>query len=102
MNRREFLSTTCATGTVAFAGCAGRFNSDRELRVRTGADTFEIDRGSGFEDVSIRGVNLGMAKPGRFPGEAAISREEYDRWIRAIGELNANAIRTYTIHPPAF
>nr|WP_217563450.1 hypothetical protein [Halalkaliarchaeum desulfuricum] len=45
---------------------------------------------------------MGMAKPGSFPGHAAISREEYDRWIAAIGEMNANAIRIYTIHPPAF
>ncbi len=63
---------------------------------------FEVDRGDGFEEFLTRGVNLGMAKPGRFPGEAAITREEYDRWIQAISDLNANAIRTYTIHPPAF
>ena len=42
-----------------------------------------------------------MAKPGYFPGEAAITRSEYDRWLSAIGEI-ANVVRTYTIHPPAF
>ncbi|WP_136689837.1 hypothetical protein [Halorhabdus amylolytica] len=42
-----------------------------------------------------------MAKPGRFPGEAAITRAEYDRWLAAIGDV-ANVVRTYTIHPPAF
>jgi hypothetical protein len=54
-----------------------------------------------YRPLSVRGVNIGMAKPGRFPGEAAITREEYDRWLPAIGEI-ANVVRTYTIHPPAF
>ena len=50
----------------------------------------------------ITGVNLGMGKPGAFPGEAAITRAEYDRWFNQIGQLNANTIRVYTLHPPAF
>ncbi|THE64451.1 hypothetical protein D8Y22_12460 [Salinadaptatus halalkaliphilus] len=43
-----------------------------------------------------------MAKPGFFPGEAAITKAEYSRWLRQISEMNANVIRTYTLHPPAF
>ncbi|WP_162989742.1 hypothetical protein [Natronorubrum halophilum] len=43
-----------------------------------------------------------MAKPGYFPGEAAITKAEYSRWLRQISEMNANVIRTYTLHPPAF
>ena len=43
-----------------------------------------------------------MAKPGRFPGEASITRAEYDRWLAAMGELNVNVVRVYTVHPPAF
>ncbi|WP_137289170.1 hypothetical protein [Natronorubrum halophilum] len=43
-----------------------------------------------------------MAKPGYFPGEAAITKTEYGRWLRQISEMNANVIRTYTLHPPAF
>ncbi|ELZ08316.1 hypothetical protein C479_13293 [Halovivax asiaticus JCM 14624] len=43
-----------------------------------------------------------MAKPGRFPGEAAITKAEYSRWLGQISEMNANVIRTYTLHPPAF
>nr|WP_236044419.1 hypothetical protein [Halomicroarcula salinisoli] len=51
--------------------------------------------------MTVRGLNIGMAKPGYFPGSAAITREEYDRWLEDIGAI-ANVIRTYTIHPPAF
>lgn len=68
---------------------------------RVGADGFERDVGDGFESLTVRGINLGMAKPGAFPGQAAITREEYDRWLAAIGDI-ANVVRTYTIHPPAF
>lgn len=50
----------------------------------------------------VKGVNLGMGKPGVFPGEAAITRKEYDRWFEQIGQMNANMIRVYTLHPPAF
>ena len=68
----------------------------------TGENGFRITGDGGSEEFLVRGINLGMAESGHFPGEAAISRETYDRWIASIGELNANAIRTYTIHPPAF
>ncbi|PIC80349.1 hypothetical protein CSV75_00700 [Sporosarcina sp. P18a] len=52
--------------------------------------------------MSVKGVNVGMGKPGAFPGEAAITEEEYYRWFEAIGEMNANTIRVYTLHPPDF
>lgn len=63
---------------------------------------FEVYKDGDWTPFIIKGVNMGMAKPGTFPGEAAITREEYGRWFKAIGEMNANAIRVYTIHPPAF
>lgn len=33
--------------------------------------------GGKWEDWTIKGVNLGMAKPGAFPGDAAITKAEY-------------------------
>lgn len=63
---------------------------------------FEVFEDGNWQPFIVKGVNMGMAKPGTFPGEAAITREEYDRWFKAIGEMNANAIRVYTLHPPAF
>jgi len=55
-----------------------------------------------WEDMLIKGVNMGIAKPGTFPGETGITKEEYARWFDQISEMNANALRVYTIHPPAF
>lgn len=53
-------------------------------------------------DILLKGVNMGIAKPGHFPGEAAITKDEYRRWFEQIGAMNANVIRVYTLHPPAF
>ena len=69
---------------------------------QTGKQYMQILKNGSWEDMLIKGVNMGIAKPGHFPGETAISKEEYLRWFQYIGDMNANAIRVYTIHPPAF
>ncbi|MGI6071570.1 MAG: hypothetical protein ACOX75_00955 [Lachnospiraceae bacterium] len=65
-------------------------------------DCFQIFKDGKWESMTIKGVNIGMGKPGAFPGEAAITEEEYYRWFEYIGEMNANVIRVYTLHPPGF
>ncbi len=122
MDRRAFLTTVGAAGTLGTAGCGDRAGSggperpdddadpedesgdpgDPETRFRLRGGRFEVAADGGFDPFALRGINLGMAKPGRFPGEAAITRAEYDRWLAAMGELNANVVRVYTVHPPAF
>lgn len=101
LDRRRFLAGlgAASVGGAGLAGCSGPQPSSRAFLV--GKNGFEVED-DGREELLVRGVNLGMAKPGHFPGEAAITREEYDRWLAAIGEMGANAIRTYTVHPPAF
>ncbi len=88
-----------ATGIIGTGGCLSGGSGDPPFRV--GPDGFERLTDGDYRPLTVRGVNLGMAKPGRFPGEAAITRSEYDRWLAAIGDV-ANVVRTYTIHPPAF
>ncbi|WP_409253142.1 hypothetical protein V1502_04205 [Bacillus sp. SCS-153A] len=63
---------------------------------------YQIMKDGKWEPITIKGVNMGIAKPGYFPGETAISRDEYYRWFQMIHEMNANAIRVYTLHPPGF
>ncbi|NTW05902.1 MAG: hypothetical protein HGA27_07285, partial [Peptococcaceae bacterium] len=63
---------------------------------------FQIYNNGKWENMVIKGVDLGMAKPGSWPGEAAITLPEYYRWFKYIGDMGANAIRIYTIHPPDF
>lgn len=72
------------------------------IPAKVGKQYLQLYKNNGWNDVLIKGVNLGMGKPGHFPGEAAITKAEYLRWFKYIGAMNANVIRTYTLHPPAF
>jgi hypothetical protein len=73
-----------------------------ETNSTTGDAYIQVQKNGKWSDILIKGVNMGIAKPGYFPGETAISKEEYSRWFKEIGEMNANAIRIYTLHPPQF
>lgn len=72
------------------------------MPARTGEHYIQVRRNGAWQDLLIKGVNMGVAKPGHFPGETAITKEEYARWFKQIGDMHANAIRVYTLHPPAF
>lgn len=69
---------------------------------RINEETFEVLKDDKWEKLTFKGVNIGMGKPGYFPGEAAITEEEYYRWFQQIADMNANTIRNYTLHPPGF
>ncbi|WHY68229.1 hypothetical protein [Neobacillus sp. SuZ13] len=69
---------------------------------KTGKSYLQIQKDGKWENLLIKGVNMGIGKPGYFPGETAITKDEYFRWFKEIGAMNANAIRVYTLHPPQF
>ena len=50
----------------------------------------------------LKGVNMGVGKPGTFPGEYAITKAEYLRWFQNISDMNAEAVRVYTTQKPEF
>ena len=55
-----------------------------------------------FEKEFLKGVNLGLGKPGTYPGDFGITKEEYQTWFKQIMEMNANIIRVYTLQSPEF
>ncbi len=63
---------------------------------------FLIYEGGQWKEFFVKGVNIGAAKPGSFPGDLNITKEEYLRWFKYIKEMNANAIRVYTTLMPEF
>lgn len=77
-------------------------NKGIQTNSRTSNQYIQIQKHGKWEDFLIKGVNMGIAKPGYFPGETAITKEEYFRWFKTISNMNANAIRVYTLHPPEF
>jgi len=56
----------------------------------------------GEKPFQVRGVNLGVALPGRFPAEFPGEEALYRAWLELLSAMGANAIRTYTLLPPAF
>ena len=58
--------------------------------------------GGSFEPFFVKGVDIGAAKPGFWPGEFGIERDDYARWFEQIGAMHANTIRVYVPQMPAF
>lgn len=61
-----------------------------------------IWNGDAYIPFFIKGVNLGIAKPGTSPGELEATREQYQRWFSEIKMAGFNCIRIYTLHYPHF
>lgn len=91
-NDEEAQNPSSASYTSDGVSAAGQVSDNK----------IQIYQDGKWEDMLIKGVNMGIAKPGYFPGETAITKREYKRWFTQISEMNANAIRVYTIHPPGF
>ncbi len=73
-----------------------------QLVSRTRGNRFEVRKGADWSPVYVKGVNLGVAVPGRFPSEFPRDSAVYAEWLGAIAGMHANAVRVYTILPPAF
>src|SRR4051794_15591907 len=68
----------------------------------TDSNFITIWNGSSYVPFAIKGVNFGISKPGTFPGELLVTREEYGRWFSMIRDAGFNTIRLYTLHFPEF
>lgn len=55
-----------------------------------------------WQDLFVKGVNLGTALPGRWFTEFPASSAIYSKWFEQIAAMNANCIRVYTLLDPVF
>lgn len=80
------------------------YTDNESIRYISKVDTknFYSYKDNKWEKEFIKGVNIGAGKPGSFPGEFGITKEDYLRWFKEISDMNANAIRVYTILTPDF
>jgi tetratricopeptide (TPR) repeat protein len=53
-------------------------------------------------ELYVKGVNFGVALPGRFPSEFPQERSTYLEWLESVSEMGANTVRLYTLLPPTF
>lgn len=82
-----------------------RVGDEVPLRVpwRAGDDYLELATpGGDWQPVFIKGVNLSVTLPGRFPSDQPTDERAYRDWIASIAGMGANALRVYTLLPPAF
>ena len=69
---------------------------------RAVSDYFELHDHGQWTKIFMKAINIGLGLPGYFPGEYPIGKNTYAKWFKQISNLGVNAIRIYTIHPPAF
>jgi len=77
-------------------------NESIQYMSKVDSNYFYIYKDNKWQKEFIKGVNLGAAKPGVFPGEFGITKEDYLRWFKYISDMNSNTIRVYTILKPDF
>jgi len=83
------------------------FSQNKEINYNNipfSTDTSHITiwNGEKYIPFFIKGINFGVAVPGKFPGELSVSREQYGRWFKMIKEAGYSSIRLYTLHYPHF
>ncbi|WP_236979420.1 Ig-like domain-containing protein [Membranihabitans maritimus] len=87
---------------LIFTGFSTAVSGQLKVPFSTDSNSLTIYDGSEYVPFFIKGVNLGVAVPGTFPGELAATRKDYARWIHQIKEAGFNCIRLYTLHYPRF
>lgn len=76
--------------------------SDDRFPFSTDHRHITVWNGETYTPLFIKGINLGIAVPGTFPGELLATSEDYARWFRLIRDAGNNTIRIYTLHFPHF
>ncbi|MFC1513680.1 T9SS type A sorting domain-containing protein [candidate division KSB1 bacterium] len=92
------------TGVIISSGESLDFIVEENVRVpfAVQGNYLGVYNGVGYDQLFVKGVNLGVAVPGTQPGELAASKDQYDRWLNKMGEMDLNTLRIYTLHYPRF
>jgi hypothetical protein len=69
---------------------------------RTNQMDLQVYKNGQWQKHFVKGVNMGMAVPGKWFTEFPTEEETYLHWFKMIGEMNSNTIRVYTLMDPAF
>lgn len=78
-------------------------NSGRpDVRFRVGKSGFEKREGGAWRPFFVKGINLGLAVPGTYPGEYPIGKTQYLRWFGQMAHAGFNTVRVYAIQSPSF
>lgn len=73
-----------------------------QMPSRTHGERFEIRHNGSWRPFFVKGINLGAARPGKFPAEFPTDDSTYTSWLELMAAAHANVVRLYTLLPPAF
>ena len=105
MKKLILILTVLLVISLPLSGCNAKRGIEENgvsCIAKVDSKSFYIFKDGQWQKEFIKGVNMGVGVPGKFPGEMAVTRQEYLRWFQYIGEMNANTIRVYTILSPVF
>ena len=101
----------CMLSVVSLAGCRNRdvpvtldiyTTGDSSLMSRTAERYFEVYQGGAWEEILVKGINIGTSLPGGWYTQFPANRALYRSWLEDIARLNVNVVRLYTLLDPAF
>ena len=75
---------------------------DNPIPFSTNTEQITIWNGEEYLPFYLKGVNLGIAVPGTYPGELSATRKQYGRWFQQVKDAGFNNMRLYTLHFPRF
>jgi hypothetical protein len=99
---RELLDHLAPDWDRPSATAARHRPAELDLTARTVDEHFELRVGTAWRPFFMKGVNMGVALPGKFPSEFPTDSALYAGWLDTIAAMHANTLRIYTILPPTF
>ncbi len=96
------VATACSDTSVGDPWVGRGPPPNHPLPFATSGDYLTYFDGESYQPFFIKGINLGVGIPGHQPGQLAITRDQYYRWLERMGEMGVNTLRVYTLHFPRF
>lgn len=101
---RSIFAKAEATKETALPAVEPSFDTvdGTRLMSRTKGGNLQVYTAEGWKDLFIHGVNIGIARPGRWFTEFPQDKLLYYQWLEGIGKMGINTVRIYTLLDPQF
>ncbi len=78
------------------------FDGSTKLISRIEKKHFQVYSNNNWHDFFVKGINMGMATPGKWFTQFPKYEKTYLEWFEKISNMNVNTIRIYTLMDPSF
>lgn len=94
------INTSCSVPNTGFNNTVN--GPIEPLPFKVTDDYISVLKDGNYKKLFIKGVNFGIATPGKQAGELDISKNKYIEWFNFVKGMGINTIRVYTLHRPQF